>query len=378
MGPMVSQSREGGTTPPDPPDQPREGGTTPPDPLAWRESADEPAPAASWSTRPARPPDASAVPGRGARTWFDAWVEAAYGADGFWRFHQPDQHFRTAATTTPLLAHMVASLLERRPAVEQVLDLGAGTGSLLAALAGIRPDLALSGVDLRPRPSVLPERVRWAQDCWDVRYGRWTTGELATLLAGADHTTLIVSCEWLDDLPCPLLVQAPDGWRSIVVDDAGQEQPGCRLAGEEAAWADRWWSTGERAEVGLTRDRAWGWAVRTAREQEGCALMIDYGHRAEDRPVRGSFAAHRDGRPVAALPASDLNLTAHVAVDSVRAAGEAAGATTAFCCLQSEVVPELLHPESHPDPLLDLARRSQQAALSSSYVWGSHWWLLQD
>ena len=64
-------------------------------------------------------------------------------------------------------------------------------------------------------------------------------------------------------------------------------------------------------------------------------------------------------------------------MDAVRAAGEQAGLRTAFCCLQSEVVPRLLAAASHADPLVDLARRSQQSALSSHYVWGSHWWLLQ-
>ena len=64
-------------------------------------------------------------------------------------------------------------------------------------------------------------------------------------------------------------------------------------------------------------------------------------------------------------------------MDAVRAAGEAAGLQTVFCCLQSEVVSELTSTVAHPDPLVDLARRSQQSALSSQYVWGGHWWLLQ-
>ena len=43
-----------------------------------------------------------------------------------------------------------------------------------------------------------------------------------------------------------------------------------------------------------------------------------------------------------------MNLTAHVAIDAVRAAGEEAGATTSFCGLQSEVVPKLLRPSPIP------------------------------
>ena len=43
-----------------------------------------------------------------ARSWFDAWLESAYGADGFWRRHWPDEHFRTAVATSPLFAEAVA------------------------------------------------------------------------------------------------------------------------------------------------------------------------------------------------------------------------------------------------------------------------------
>jgi hypothetical protein len=105
--------------------------------------------------------------------------------------------------------------------------------------------------------------------------------------------------------------------------------------------------------------------------------MIDYGHTVERRPVTGSLAAYRDGRALEPVPGATVNLTAHVAVDAVRAAGEEVGATTALYGLQSVVVPELLQAESHPDPLVDLDLRSQHAALSSQYVWGSHSWLLQ-
>jgi hypothetical protein len=113
------------------------------------------------------------------------------------------------------------------------------------------------------------------------------------------------------------------------------------------------------------------------KKRGGCALMIDYGHLRRRRPATGSLAAYRDGRALEPVAVAGLNLTAHVAVDSVRAAGEALGATTTFCGLQSEVVPELLQVETYPDPLFDLGRRSRLAALSSRYVWGSHWWLLQ-
>jgi SAM-dependent MidA family methyltransferase len=256
------------------------------------------------------------------------------------------------------------------------VDVGAGSGRLLVDLAAIRPDLQLVGIDLRTRPIDLPEQVEWAQDLWDVRYGCWTSGEAGTVF-DQDGPVMIICCEWLDDLPCPVVARQADGWREVIISDDGMEQPGPRLESEELAWADRWWPGGERAEIGLTRDRAWAELVKLIKKRGGCALMIDYGHLRRRRPVTGSLAAYRDGRALEPVAVAGLNLTAHVAVDAVRAAGEAFGATTTFCGLQSEMVPELLQVETYPDPLVDLGRRSRLAALSSQYVWGSHWWLLQ-
>jgi Putative S-adenosyl-L-methionine-dependent methyltransferase len=315
-------------------------------------------------------------PVRGWRSWFDAWVESAYGADGFWRIHSPDAHFRTASTSGPMIAQMLATLADRQEGVGSLVDIGAGNGRLLRELSAIRPDLELVGIDLRTRPARLPKQVGWVQDLWDVRYGCWTSGEAGAAL-GRSEPVMIICSEWLDDLPCPVVTRSADGWREVIVNDDGMEQAGPRLDDDQLAWADRWWRGGDRAEIGLTRDRAWAELVKMIMERGGCALMIDYGHTAERRPVTGSLAAYRDGRALEPAAGSDVNLTAHVAVDAVRAAGEALGATTTFCGLQSEVVPELLQVDAHPDPLVDLDRRSQRAALSSQYVWGSHWWLLQ-
>ena len=105
-----------------------------------------------------------------ARTWFDAWVESAYGADGFWRRHWPDEHFRTATSTSPLIAETLAAVLDRLR-IAAVVDVGAGRGQLLSGAGRLRPGLRLAGIDLRPRPESLPAGVDWAEDLWDVRYG---------------------------------------------------------------------------------------------------------------------------------------------------------------------------------------------------------------
>jgi len=287
--------------------------------------------------------------------------------------------FVTGPELTSLFGHALAVDVAATLAAtneREIVELGAGSGRLLVELAAIRPDLRLVGIDLRTRPTDLPEHVEWAQDLWDVRYGCWTSGEAGTVL-DQDEPVMIICCEWLDDLPCPVVARQADGWREVIISDDGMEQPGPRLESEELAWADRWWPGGERAEIGLTRDRAWADLVKLIKKRGGCALMIDYGHLRRRRPITGSLAAYRDGRALEPVAVAGLNLTAHVAVDAVRAAGEAFGATTTFCGLQSEVVPELLQIETYPDPLVDLGRRSRLAALSSQYVWGSHWWLLQ-
>jgi hypothetical protein len=311
------------------------------------------------------------------RTWFDAWIESAYGADGFWRRHWPGEHFRTAATSGPGLAEPLSAVLDRYGGGYAVVDVGAGRGDLLRALAELRPELRLGGIDLRPRPEGLPADIRWAVDLWDVRYSAWTTGQAETLL----HTwgpVMIVCCEWLDDLPCRVVRREADGWREIVVDDSGEQRAGPRLADADLDWADRWWSTGQRAEIGLTRDRAWSTLAAVVRQRGGCAALIDYGHHRSERPPNGSFAAYRDGRSVEPVPSAEMNLTAHLSVDSVRTAGEAVGLTTELCCRQGEAIARLESPApADPDALADLSRRSERAALASPYGWGSHWWLVQ-
>ena len=90
------------------------------------------------------------------RSWFDAWMASAYGPEGFWPRHRPEEHFKTAAASTPLLAEMTAAVTDRTPGLHVVIDLGAGSGQLMSALHELRPELQLVAVDLRERPVELP------------------------------------------------------------------------------------------------------------------------------------------------------------------------------------------------------------------------------
>ena len=308
------------------------------------------------------------------RSWFEAWVDAASGRDGFWTSASPAAHFQTASGLGPELAAAVAALLGDRPELRRVVELGAGDGRLLAGLHDLRPDLRLVGVDLRPRPDGLPAEVGWRTDRWDVLGSGWTTGAVTQVLA-VDEPTLVLAVEWLDDLPCRLATRADGEWLEL---DAGGRAGG-RLAEDDRRWVERWWPTGDRIEVGSTRDRAWSATVTGLAGAGGAALLIDYGHQRGSRPAAGSLAGFRGGRSVAPVPAADRNLTAHVAVDAVQAAGEGAGARTVLRARQAEVLAGLLpSPGPTADPLQELAARSRRRALTAPAGWGAHWWLLQE
>ena len=78
-------------------------------------------------------------------SWCDAWAAAAYGPQGFWSRATPADHFRTASTCGPELAPALLSLLDGRPDLTRVVEIGAGNGQLLTALHAERPSLRLAG-----------------------------------------------------------------------------------------------------------------------------------------------------------------------------------------------------------------------------------------
>lgn len=313
----------------------------------------------------------------GARVrWRTAMDTALYGDRGFFRTGAgPAGHFRTSAQTVPM-ARAIGTLLVRldaalgRPAQLDVVDVGAGGGELLTALAAGAPaELAgrvrYAGVDLAPRPRLLPSTVGWRHDL------------------PARVTGLLLATEWLDNVPVDVAEAGPDGVpRLVLVDPAtGAETLGPPPAGRDADWLDRHWpltGPGARAEIGHPRDDAW--ADTTARLVRGVAVAVDYGHRAGDRPYPGTLTGYRDGRQVPPVPDGSTDLTAHVTWDSLLAPGD-------LLVRQREALRALGVTGTRP-PLADattdpagylraLAAATHAAEVTDPTGLGGHHWLLR-
>ncbi|MFC6015452.1 SAM-dependent methyltransferase [Plantactinospora solaniradicis] len=317
-------------------------------------------------------------------SWRSAMSTALYGSAGFFVTGAgPAAHFRTSAHAVPVLGTALLRLLDDvdaglgRPDPLDVVDVGAGRGELLTTLARLAPPelaarLRLTAVELAPRPDALPEAIAWRPDLPDRIVG------------------LLVGTEWLDNVPLDVAVPGPGGWLRMLVDPAtGTESVGGPLDPAEADWLAQWWPdqpTGVgRAEVGLARDLAWTGAL--AALERGLALAVDYGHLRERRPPEGTLTGFRAGRQVAPVPDGSCDLTAHVAIDSVAAAGEKATGLPYQLLSQRTALHNLgIHGRRPPltlastDPagyVRALARASTAAELTDPAGLGGHWWLLQ-
>ncbi|MCH7229290.1 SAM-dependent methyltransferase [Glycomyces sp. L485] len=301
--------------------------------------------------------------------WSDAMERALYGPGGFYRREVPYYHFSTSAQA-PVFAEAIARLAEQvdvalgRPATFDVVDVGAGNGELLGHLAAMLDDrVRLVAVERRPRPSDLPDRVRW-----ETKIPQVVTG-------------LLIACELLDNVPCDVAVVDTSGeLRYEEVDETGATRPGAPVGDADAKWLAQWWPLsvpGQRAEIGLSREAMW--RKLTGRLAAGTALAIDYGHERSNRPPAGSMAGFLNGRQVRPVPDGTCDITAHVAVDAIpcertqrqREALKALG-------LPIER-PQLA--QAYRDPTgyaMDLARASAAGRLTDPTGLGAHWWMLHS
>ncbi|WP_370620075.1 SAM-dependent methyltransferase [Mumia qirimensis] len=300
--------------------------------------------------------------------WRTAWEAALYGADGFYRRESPAEHFRTSVHASGGFA---AAVLEyaRRHRLRSVVDLGAGRGELLGALDALAPgELALHGVDVRPRPPELHERITWSSELPDRIVG------------------LLFANELLDNVPCDVVECDADGVvRGVLVDPVGgDEQLGEPVRDPDVLeWLERWWpltEAGARAEVGVTREAVWSDAV--ARLEQGVAIAIDYGHLRADRPPFGSVRSYRDGHEVTVALDGSCDVTAHVAVDALARAVDGA------LVRQRDALRDLGTDGTRPpiglastDPrayVAALSAASGAAELTAAGGLGDFWWVVSE
>jgi SAM-dependent MidA family methyltransferase len=292
--------------------------------------------------------------------WRAAWQEALYGPGGFYRQPEgPAGHFRTASHAAGEDLAACLARLAAQHGCTAIVDVGAGRGELLSALAGLDcgPDagtgagLRLHGVDVVPRPAGLPGGIAWSAG-------------LSALPAPALSGALVVAWELLDVVPCTVLEVDDDGrLREVLIEAAtGRERLGGPATGPDLDWCNAWWpqdcaEEGDRVEVGSTRDALWSSLLATAFDAGArAALAVDYGHRRAGRPPLGSLTGFQRGRAVPPRPDGSMDVTAHVSIDSAAACGQAAlgpGGTTPHLTTQAEALrelgsraPELLDPGS--------------------------------
>jgi SAM-dependent MidA family methyltransferase len=290
----------------------------------------------------------------GDLTWREATERALYGPAGFYRRPEgPGGHFRTSVHASPLFAAAVARLAAAA-GLRRVVDLGAGRGELLSALAGLDGGLELLGVEVTGRPEDLPLRIGWAR-------------QLPPRLPG----TLLLANEWLDNVPCDVVERSRGRWRLVLVDPrTGGQRSGPDPTPADLDWLDRWWpAAGMRAEVGRPRDEAWADVVR--RLDGGLAVAVDYAHDRQQRAggafPAGTLSGYRAGRAVPPVPDGSCDITAHVALDACAAAGRAAGASATVLTDQRSALRVLgVEATRPPLALASSAPRRYLAALATA------------
>jgi SAM-dependent MidA family methyltransferase len=245
-------------------------------------------------------------------TWRTAMSDALYGAAGFYlAAGAPARNFRTSAHTSPHWAEAIHALATRvdqsleEPESFAVVDVGAGGGELLTALAKIAPPRwSLCGVDLAARPETLPDRVSWRHQPPERLVG------------------LLIAVELLDVVPIDVAELTSSGPRLVTVSRSGDEGIGEPVTGRDAEWLARWWplhEVGDRAEIGWPRDDTW--RSLTSHVERGVAVAIDYAA-VPSRDVAGTLTAYRDGRQRLAIPDGTSDLTAHVLFESLHREGD--------------------------------------------------------
>lgn len=248
--------------------------------------------------------------------WIDAWESAAFGPSGFYgefgsKGRNPYKHFRTAVQSNPdLAAELFPYLLETfqrcgSPSAFLILDVGGSDGSLMKNLG----------------PFISEKRLNWKTQIYDVSSGD------ARQIPIREKFGVVIAHELLDDIPATVVEYDENLTpRHVLVDPVnGHEKLGDPVSVEDLEWLTQWWpqtAPHARREIGITRDHTWVKLVNIF--SAGRAIAIDYSH-SRDQRVKGTFDAgtvtgYHLGGPARAIPNGEVNITAHVALDSCASA----------------------------------------------------------
>ena len=254
--------------------------------------------------------------------WINAWEGAAFGPSGFYgefgsKGKNPYGHFRTAVTSNPDLAgELFPYLLETykycgSPSQFLVLDVGGSDGLLMTNLQAL----------------IREKGLNWKTQIYDVSSGD------ARKIPIQEKLGVVIAHELLDDIPTSIVEFDLDLTPRLVLVDpvSGHEQLGESVSQLESDWLNNWWpptAPHARREVGITRDQTWIKLVNIF--SVGRAIAIDYSH-SKDQRTNGLFDAgtltgYQRGSSVRAIPNGEVNITAHVALDSCASAAMASRA----------------------------------------------------
>ena len=261
----------------------------------------------------------------GTAAWSQAWRRAN---NSFYRHERAESHFQTSIHHGLAVVTQLASvILNEHAGYERdeffVIDIGSGSGRLLDQLRGLIPaEIQLMGLDIRDRPADLPREINWRQGHITI-----DTDDVTGIDGRIDG--VVIAHEFLDDIPCAIVELDEQRLPRMVLVDSltGEEETGPALT--DAAmldWLHRWWPPtrpGARREIGTERHATWRKITSILRS--GTAIAIDYAHERNDRVAGlwdgGTLKGFARGRPRIPVPDGSMNLTAHVALDSLAQPG---------------------------------------------------------
>jgi len=264
---------------------------------------------------------------------FDSFMEAAlYGSGGFFTGEVLRSvrggDFLTSPEVSPLfgttLAEFVARERDRIGAPFRLVEVGAGSGSLLAPLMEA---VAVEAWAVEASP---PAR--------QALRGLLPPDRVLDDLEAAIGRGVVLANELLDNLPMAIAVRRGHGWTEQLVAAPGDELEVIEAPArsEVVAWADRY--SGPVGEGGLVEVQlqAADWFRRVLGGLEAGALVaIDYGATAEElesRRVTGTLRTYRSHHlgPDPLHAPGETDITADVNFTALQAVAADAGATVEF------------------------------------------------